>query len=165
MHTNASMCKSQCQRCSSFQIFGIFYKNPKLIAEVIDSEVFLATGDIGYRCWSKEQCLINGRENWVYPLEIEVILLKWPDVKDVFVLFHLIKSTYEAAGTANYWSRCFQCKKFFFNFFGFFSLTDNLPIGCKLDRGVYFVNSIARSVIGKPLHRDVKELTAKWFND
>lgn len=75
-----------------FKFLG-YYKNPKLTAETIDDEGFFKTGDIGYfdndkllYIVDRKKNIIAGRYDWIIPSEIEEVLLKSPDIRDVCIV-------------------------------------------------------------------------------
>lgn len=84
---NGEMC------CRGYNIMKGYYKNPKATAEIIDSNGFLHSGDLGvkdpdgnFRITGRiKDMIIRGGEN-VYPREIEEFLYQMPKVKDVQVV-------------------------------------------------------------------------------
>lgn len=67
-----------------------YCKNPKLTEAAIDEEGFFKTGDIGnmdedgYLCiLDRKKHVIDYHGDWVYPSEIEEVLLKSPEIKSV----------------------------------------------------------------------------------
>ncbi len=84
--TQGEMC------CKGFNVMKGYYKNPKATAEVIDSNGYLHSGDLGmmdengnYRITGRiKDMIIRGGEN-IYPREIEEFLYHLPGVRDVQV--------------------------------------------------------------------------------
>lgn len=84
--TQGEMC------CKGFNIMKGYYKNPEATAEVIDSNGYLHSGDLGvmdengnYRITGRiKDMIIRGGEN-IYPREIEEFLYHLPGVRDVQV--------------------------------------------------------------------------------
>ena len=78
--------------CKGFNVMKGYYKNPKATAEVIDSNGYLHSGDLGimdengnYRITGRiKDMIIRGGEN-IYPREIEEFLYHLPGVRDVQV--------------------------------------------------------------------------------
>lgn len=75
-----------------FKFLG-YYKNPTLDAEIMDSEGFFFSGDVGHLdehgylyIADRKKNVINCRDFWVYPFEVEEILLKSSDIKGVCVV-------------------------------------------------------------------------------
>lgn len=75
-----------------FKFLG-YYKNPELMAEIIDSEGFFLTGDVGHLdadgylyIADRKKNVINCRDFWVYPFEVEEVLLRLPEIKGVCVV-------------------------------------------------------------------------------
>lgn len=69
-----------------------YFKNQKLTDPAIDDECFFKTGDIGnidedgYLCIvDKKKHVIDYQGDWVYPSEIEEVLMKSPEIKSVAV--------------------------------------------------------------------------------
>lgn len=148
-----------------FKFLG-YYKNPTLTAEMIDSDGFFKTGDIGHfdgdgylYIVDRKKNVINCRNDWVYPTEIEEVLLKSPDIKCVCVvgvpcdpIFELPAAVVERANGSTI-TEDEICKM----------VKDALLDDCQLLGGVYFVDSIPTSSTGKPLHRNVKQLATKLY--
>lgn len=78
--------------CKGFNVMKGYYKNPEATAEVIDSNGYLHSGDLGvmdengnYRITGRiKDMIIRGGEN-IYPREIEEFLYHLPGVRDVQV--------------------------------------------------------------------------------
>lgn len=78
--------------CRGYNIMKGYYNNPKATAEVIDSNGFLHSGDLGvkdpdgnFRITGRiKDMIIRGGEN-IYPREIEEFLYQIPEIKDVQV--------------------------------------------------------------------------------
>lgn len=75
-----------------FKFLG-YYKNPGLMAEIIDDEGYFKTGDVGHLdqlsymyIADRKKNVINCRDFWVYPFEVEEVLLKSSDIKGVCVV-------------------------------------------------------------------------------
>ncbi|MDR2683250.1 MAG: AMP-binding protein [Dysgonamonadaceae bacterium] len=78
--------------CKGYLVMKGYYKNPQATAEVIDSNGYLHSGDLGikdengyYRITGRiKDMIIRGGEN-IYPREIEEFLYHLPGVKDIQV--------------------------------------------------------------------------------
>lgn len=75
-----------------FKFLG-YYKNPELMAEIIDGEGFFKSGDVGHLdadgylyIADRKKNVINCRDFWVYPFEVEEVLLRSSDIKGVCVV-------------------------------------------------------------------------------
>lgn len=75
-----------------FKFLG-YFKNQQLTDEFIDTEGFFMSGDIGHFdddddlfIVDRKKNVINGRDDWIYPSEIEEVLLESPDIKSVCVV-------------------------------------------------------------------------------
>ncbi len=79
--------------CRGYNVMRGYYKMPSATAEVIDSEGWLHSGDLGikdedgnYRITGRiKDLIIRGGEN-IYPKEIEDFLYRMPQVKDVQIV-------------------------------------------------------------------------------
>jgi fatty-acyl-CoA synthase len=79
--------------CRGYNVMKGYYKNPVATAEVIDSNGFMHSGDLGvkdengnFRITGRiKDIIIRGGEN-ISPKEVEVYLYKMPGVKDVQVV-------------------------------------------------------------------------------
>lgn len=70
-----------------------YYKNIELTQEAVDSEGFFLTGDIGHIDTDGHLCITDRKKNvityhddWVFPTEIECVLLKSTDIESVCVV-------------------------------------------------------------------------------
>lgn len=78
--------------CRGYNIMKGYYKMPEATAEIIDSNGFLHSGDLGvkdpdgnYRITGRiKDMIIRGGEN-IYPREIEEFLIQMPEIRDVQV--------------------------------------------------------------------------------
>lgn len=78
--------------CRGYNIMKGYYKMPEATAEIIDSNGFLHSGDLGvkdpdgnYRITGRiKDMIIRGGEN-IYPREIEEFLIQMPEIKDIQV--------------------------------------------------------------------------------
>lgn len=77
---------------SRFRFLG-YYKNEELTNEYVDSEGFFLTGDIGHMDGNgylyiadRKKNVINHADDWIFPSEIEEVLLKSPDIKSVCIV-------------------------------------------------------------------------------
>lgn len=78
--------------CRGYNIMKGYYKMPEATAEIIDSNGFLHSGDLGvkgedgnYRITGRiKDMIIRGGEN-IYPREIEEFLSAMPEIKDIQV--------------------------------------------------------------------------------
>ena len=78
--------------CRGYNIMKGYYKNPEATAEIIDSNGFLHSGDLGvkdeqgnFRITGRiKEMIIRGGEN-IYPREIENFLFKMPQIQGVEV--------------------------------------------------------------------------------
>lgn len=75
-----------------FKFLG-YYKNKELTDEAFDREGFFLTGDIGHidengylYIVDRKKHIIVGNSGWVFPSDIEEILLKSPNIKSVCVV-------------------------------------------------------------------------------
>ena len=79
--------------CRGYNVMKGYYKNPEATAQVIDSNGYLHSGDLGvkdengnYRITGRiKDMIIRGGEN-ISPKEVEDYLYKMPEVKDVQVV-------------------------------------------------------------------------------
>lgn len=86
---------------SRFKFLG-YYKNEKLTKEAVDSEGFFLTGDIGHLDEEGYLYITDRKKNviptcdiWLFPSEIEDILLKSNEIKNVCVVGVSCDSFYE----------------------------------------------------------------------
>lgn len=78
--------------CRGYNIMKGYYKMPEATAEIIDSNGFLHSGDLGvkdpdgnFRITGRiKDMIIRGGEN-IYPREIEEFLIQIPEIKDIQV--------------------------------------------------------------------------------
>lgn len=78
--------------CKGYNLMKGYYKNPRATAEIIDSNGYLHSGDLGvmdeqgnFRITGRiKDMIIRGGEN-IYPREIEEFLYQMPQIKDVQV--------------------------------------------------------------------------------
>lgn len=73
--------------------FPGYYKNQRLTDIAVDNEGFFKTGDIGHidvdgyvYIVSRKKEVISQENEWIYPSEIEEVLLKSSDIKNVYVV-------------------------------------------------------------------------------
>lgn len=79
-----------------------YYKDEQLSKEAVDSEGFFLTGDIGHideygylYIADRKKNVINHRDDWVFPAEVEEVLLKSPDIKAVCLVGVPVEEPFE----------------------------------------------------------------------
>lgn len=168
-----------------------YYKNIELTREAIDNEGFFLTGDIGHIdsagylfITDRKKNVIVYFDDWVFPTEIEAVLLKSAAIENVCVvgvpvdeicevpaavvvrarrsniteeeILKIVEGFYKSIKNLSVlWkSSSFDCSLF---------ESDNLVDNCKLRGGVYFRDYIPTTLTGKPLRGAIKEMATKCY--
>lgn len=172
--------------------FPGYFKDLKATMAAVDDEGFFRTGDIGY--FDENGILYIGDRmknvlNTFYfdgvlvPSEIEEVLIKLPDLKDVCVVgIEITSGMYLPAAVAvrrpnskinqrdvfnvaagkelNYDQITINIS---INFFEFILMIENFPDRSKLRGGVYFVDSLPKTHNGKMIRKEITDLATAKF--
>lgn len=173
-----------------------YWADEELSQSVYDNEGFFKTGDIGHidkngyvYITDRKKDLIDCVNGWIFPSEVEEIIMKLPGVDSVCVVGIPYDEASEVAAAVVVRANdsnvteddvckiaegirielknllcILQHTKIMKNLFIFFIHLDNLTTHCKLRGGVFFTNSIVRTDSGKPLRRQIKEEVSKLYN-
>ncbi|XP_033230440.1 4-coumarate--CoA ligase-like 7 [Belonocnema kinseyi] len=140
-----------------------YYKHPKLTKEVIDSEGWLHSGDLGYfdeegyiYFVERMKCTIKYKDFYVSAAEIENLLIKHPDIEDVAVVGapHVLDNEHPMAFVV-------KIKNSEVSEADIIQLSEQLGTHKKLRGGVIFLETLPR--MDEKIHRvTLKEMAKRY---